>query len=326
MRDKKPFTVELDETAPIPHPVEVDQINDAPLPTSKSVPSERGLGLFGWAISLGASLVFAYLAIGFWDFLVAQFARNTILGWALGGIAATFVALIFTMITRELLVIARMKNMERLRRRIDIVLSTQDVPETRHIISELNRIYARRKHLKSNCQHQAQTAKDSVDPNAMLSRYEGEIIAVLDKQAQKEIERAARQVATVTAMVPIPWIDMLAAFGANITMIRRIGEIYGGRSGPIGSWRLLRSVSSHLMATGALAVGDDWLGSVFGGSLLSRLSRRFGEGMVNAALTARVGRAAIEVCRPLPYQIQERPKISVILRRALTGIFDKSPD
>ena len=79
-------------------------------------------------------------------------------------------------------------------------------------------------------------------------------------------------------MVPIPWIDMLAAFGTNLQMIRRIGEIYGGRSGPIGSWRLLRSVSTHLMATGALAVGDDWLGSVFGGSLLSRLSRRFGEG------------------------------------------------
>jgi len=127
-------------------------------------------------------------------------------------------------------------------------------------------------------------------------------------------------------MVPIPWIDMLAALGTNLRMIRRIGEIYGGRSGPIGSWRLLRSVSTHLMATGALAVGDDWLGSVFGGSLLSRLSRRFGEGMVNAALTARVGRAAIDVCRPLPFNMQERPKISVVLRRALTGIFDETPD
>ncbi len=72
--------------------------------------------------------------------------------------------------------------------------------------------------------------------------------------------------------------------------------------------------------------GDDWLGSVFGGSLLSRLSRRFGEGMVNAALTARVGRAAIDVFRPMPFNMQERPKISVVLRRALTGIFDKTPD
>ena len=122
-------------------------------------------------------------------------------------------------------------------------------------------------------------------------------------------------------MVPIPWIDMLAAFGTNLRMIRRIGEIYGGRSGPIGSWRLLRSVSTHLMATGALAVGDDWLGSVFGGSLLSRLSRRFGEGMVNAALTARVGRAAIDVCRPLPFIMQERPKNQCRVTSCFDGYF-----
>ena len=66
--------------------------------------------------------------------------------------------------------------------------------------------------------------------------------------------------------------------------------------------------------------------TVLSGSLLSRLSRRFGEGMVNAALAARVGRATIDVCRPLPFNMQERPKISVVLRRALTGIFDKTPD
>jgi len=48
--------------------------------------------------------------------------------------------------------------------------------------------------------------------------------------------------------------------------------------------------------------------------------------LVNATLTARVGRAAIDVCRPLPFNMQERPKISFVLRRALTGIFDKTPD
>ena len=283
------------------------------------------MGLFGWAVSLGVSLLFAYLAIGFWDFVLAQFARNTILGWVLGGLAATFVAIIFALIIREFFVIARMRNMERLRaHRRSFIDPRRGRNATDHF--DLNRIYGRRSHLTSICRDQVQAAKDSVDPNAMLSRYETDVVAALDKEAQKEIERAARQVATVTAMVPIPWIDMLAAFGTNLRMIRRIGEIYGGRSGPIGSWRLLRSVSAHLVATGALAVGDDWLGSVFGGSLLSRLSRRFGEGMVNAALTARVGRATIDVCRPLPFNMQERPKISIVLGRALTGIFDKTPD
>jgi putative membrane protein len=99
-----------------------------------------------------------------------------------------------------------------------------------------------------------------------------------------------------------------------------------GALGPLVHGACCGPSRAHLMATGTLAVGDDWLGSVFGGSLLSRLSRRFGEGMVNAALTARVGRAAIDVCRPLPFNMQERPKINDVLRRALTGIFDKTPD
>ena len=71
--------------------------------------------------------------------------------------------------------------------------------------------------------------------------------------------------------------------------IRRIAEIYGGRSGTLGSWRLVRAVMTHLVATGAVAVGDDLIGSIGGGHLLSKLSRRFGEGLVNGALTARVG-------------------------------------
>ena len=105
--------------------------------------------------------------------------------------------------------------------------------ETRRIISDLNRIYGRRAHLTSICRDQVPAAKDSIDPNAMLSRYETDVIATLDREAQKEIERAARQVATVTAMVPIPWIDMLAALGTNLRMIRRIGKIKVGALGPL---------------------------------------------------------------------------------------------
>lgn len=137
MNDKKPFTIELEETTPMLHPAGFVQISDVAPPITTSMSSSRWLGLFGWAVSLGVSLVFAYLAIGFWDFVLAQFARNTILGWVLGGLAATFVAIIFALIIREFFVIARMRNMERLRPRIEAVLSTQDVVETRRIVSDL---------------------------------------------------------------------------------------------------------------------------------------------------------------------------------------------
>jgi putative membrane protein len=104
-------------------------------------------------------------------------------------------------------------------------------------------------------------------------------------------------------------------------MIRRVAELYGGRAGTLGSWRLTRAVLTHLVATGAVAVGDDLISSVAGGGLVSKLSRRFGEGVVNGALTARVGVATIEVCRPLPFVRVRRPSVTGLVKRALTGLF-----
>ena len=127
----------------------------------------------------------------------------------------------------------------------------------------------------------------------------------------------------VTAIVPLALADVFTALTANLRMIRRIAEIYGGRSGAFGSWRLTRTVLSHLVATGAVAVGDDLIGSVAGGGVLSKVSRRFGEGVINGALTARVGVAALEVCRPLPYHATKRPAVTGIVKRALSGLFSK---
>ena len=117
--------------------------------------------------------------------------------------------------------------------------------------------------------------------------------------------------------------DVVAAMTSNLRMIRRVAEIYGGRSGFFGSWRLTRVVLSHLVATGAVAVGDDMLEPILGGTMLAKLSRRFGEGLVNGALTARVGVAAMEVCRPMPFSEARRPKVRSIIKRALSGLFSK---
>jgi putative membrane protein len=149
-------------------------------------------------------------------------------------------------------------------------------------------------------------------------------MAPLDRAAAAQIEAAARQVATVTALVPLALADVIVALTANLRMIRRIAEIYGGRAGTLGSWRLTRAVMTHLVATGAVAIGDDLLGSALGGSVLSKLSRRFGEGVVNGALTARVGLAAMEVCRPLPFGKGRRPSVTGLIRRALTGLVGRS--
>ena len=125
--------------------------------------------------------------------------------------------------------------------------------------------------------------------------------------------------ATATALIPMALVDMAAVLFINLRMIRTIAELYDGRASWIGSWRLLRAVAAHLIATGAVAATDDLLGPLVGGGVLGKLSRRFGEAAVNAALTARVGVAAIEVCRPLPFTARPAPKARNIVLAALKG-------
>jgi putative membrane protein len=175
--------------------------------------------------------------------------------------------------------------------------------------------------LRLGAEEMARRRDEVFDAESLFALAEARLLAPLDAMASREVEAAARQVATVTAIVPLAFADVIAALTSNLRMIRRIAEIYGGRSGTLGAWRLTRAVLTHLVATGAVAVGDDLIGSVAGGSVLSRVSRRFGEGVVNGALTARVGVAAMEVCRPLPFGPKRRPSVTALVRRALTGLF-----
>jgi putative membrane protein len=139
-----------------------------------------------------------------------------------------------------------------------------------------------------------------------------------------EVEAAARQVATVTAFVPMALADVATALYSNLKLIRRLSEIYGGRSGSFGSLRLMRRVFSALLGAGAIALADDLIGSVASGGILAKLSRRFGEGVVNGALTARVGLAAMELSRPLPFVALPKPGTSATTTRALAGLFGRS--
>ncbi|PQO24020.1 TIGR01620 family protein, partial [Rhodobacteraceae bacterium WD3A24] len=224
---------------------------------------------------------------------------------------------------REALALARLRSLGSLRRAADAALAAASPDAAREVSERLVRLCAAGAGPAPDAARLAERQAELVDAPDILELAEAELLAPRDTEARREVEAAARQVATVTAFVPLALADVAVALLANLRMIRRIAEIYGGRSGVVGGWRLTRAVLTHLVATGAVSVGDDMIGSVAGGGLLSKLSRRFGEGVVNGALTARVGVAAIEVCRPLPFRRERAPKVSNLVRQALTGLFDR---
>ncbi|MFN3646130.1 MAG: TIGR01620 family protein [Gemmobacter sp.] len=316
----RPFIVELDRPAPDPAaapPVPEPEAAPTPAMLRAMAPGRRGRAGAVLAWAAGAFLSLA-MGIAAYDFVAGLIARWPLLGWlalALAGVA--LVALVW-LAAREWAALMRLGRVDGIRTRAQEARSPD---AARRVLAELDRLYAGRPEMEQPRALLAAKAPDLLDADALIRLAERELLAAPDQAARREIEAAARRVATATALVPLALVDVAVALAANLAMIRRVAEIYGGRAGTFGSWRLLRRVFGHLVATGAVAVGDDLISSVAGGGVVSRLSRRFGEGVVNAALTARVGIAAVEVCRPLPFDALERPGTTTLVGRALAGFF-----
>lgn len=322
---KKPLIFDLeDEADPSAAPLVDDILPQGAamqLAAKMAAPRSRFATFALWAFS---SLFTFVLTIAAWDFTASLMARSPILGWM--SVFFLVCALIAALVLagREWFAYARLMRLDLLRAEAVNAYETANIASARKITAHLVGLYTARAASAWGLARLKDRQDEIMDADALLTLAETELLAPLDNLARAEVESAARQVATVTALVPLALADVAMALTANIRMIRRIAEIYGGRSGALGSWKLLRRVFGSLVAAGALALTDDLIGSVAGGGILSKISRRFGEGVVNGALTARVGLAAIELCRPLPFVAVEKPSTSQTLSRALAGFIPKS--
>lgn len=331
---RRPGPVVIDLDAPAPSPAEAPPVPEAGA-EGEGAPAEAAVAravrlaarpssplgrLFGWAA--GALLAFV-VGLAVTDYVAALLARSTLLGGVALALVGAVALLLLLIALREAAGFARLRRLDGLRAAAAAARAEGDLAAARRAADRLAALYAGRPELRWGLARLAERQGEVLDADGLLALAERELLAPLDAAARAEVEAAARQVAAATALVPLALVDIAVALSANLRMIRRVAEVYGGRAGALGSWRIARSVFAHLIATGAVAVGDDLISSVAGGGLAAKVSRRFGEGIVNGALTARVGQAAMEVCRPLPFAALPRPRVTETLRRALTGLFDR---
>ncbi|WP_299784156.1 TIGR01620 family protein [uncultured Marivita sp.] len=325
---KGPVLFDLDDDAPAPTPAEAPPVPDTlePGPQGQAMATAAALAarpvsrLARWFWSLLFALITTVASVAAWNFVTNLVNQNLYLGYAVAALFALFLLVVLMIIVKELSAFARLGRIDKIQHAADAALVSEDQTAARAVVKDLSALYSGRDDTKWGRDRLKDREADMFDASALIALADHELLGPLDAAARREVEAAARQVATVTALVPLALADVVAALGSNIRMIRRIAEIYGGRSGTLGSWRLTRAVLSHLVATGAVAVGDDMLEPILGGSILGKLSRRFGEGLVNGALTARVGVAAIEVCRPLPFAKGKRPSVRSIVKTSLSGL------
>lgn len=337
---KKPLIVEF-EDAPA-SPAEAPPVIDIPDPATATAEQLQGramqiaarlaarpaskIGRFFWWAA--GTLVGFIASVAAWRFVEGLMAANPMLGWVATVLFGLFILAALLLAGREVSAFARLAKLDHVHRAVNEAIEADDLNRARKVADQVAGLYTTRPEMAWARDRLKERAPEQLDTQTLLVLTETELMTPLDAAARLEIEAAVRTVGTVTALVPLALADVFAALTANLRMIRRVAEIYGGRAGALGSLRLARTVMTHLVATGAVAAGDDLIETVTGGHLFAKLSRRFGEGVVNGALTARVGVAAMEVCRPMPFRVLPKPRVTNLTGRALAGVFSraKGPD
>ena len=288
-----------------------------PVPLEIPVLARRG---FRWgAVFWGgvAGLVLLGLGLGVTQLIENLFTRSESLG-ILGLVFAFAAAVALGVVTaREAFGLIRLATIEKLHARAASVLLTDDRAESRSIVGELLKIAHQNPQLARARLTLQGHVDDIIDGADMIRLAERELMTPLDAEARRLVSQAAQRVSVVTAVSPRAVFDVLFVFVASLRLIRQLARLYGGRPGTLGMIRLLRHVIAHLAITGGLAASDSLVQQMLGHGIAAKLSQRLGEGVLNGLLTARLGLAAIEVTRPLPFTALPQPALADLAKDLL---------
>jgi putative membrane protein len=262
-------------------------------------------------IAIGALGLLVSLAIGLWvDALIRDlFSRNDWLGYLAIAAAAIAVLALLGVVLRELVGLRRLAAVQDLKRDVaDAALSAK--PSVgRAIVARLVHLLSARPQTARGRARLAETEGEIIDAAHLVELAERELMAPLDREARALILGSAKRVSIVTAVSPRALVDLGYVIYESSRLVRAMAELYGGRPGKIGMLRLMRDVIAHLAVTGSIAMGDSLVQQVLGHGLASKLSARLGEGVINGLMTARIGIAAMDLCRPMPFRALKRPGI-----------------
>ena len=288
--------------------------------------AELGRRGLRWGLVLAVALAgAATLSLVAWlaRFVSAALARDDWIGTTtlvlllVGAFAAVMIVL------RELVGFARVARLGRLKSEVAAAIAEGDRKAERKAAQRVATLYAGRPAQAWGVRRFREYARDVHDPGELLALLEREVMLPLDGEARRLVTRAAKRVATVTALSPMALIAVVYVLIENLRLLRALASLYGARPGLAGLARLARLVFVHVVATGGVAMTDDLLGQFLGQDLLRRLSRRLGEGAFNGALTARIGVTALDVIRPVPFRTSKPPRIRDVLAEALKPLVSR---
>jgi len=272
-----------------------------------------------------AAILLMWLTFTANEMILSFFTWSLTLGWisvALFGIAGFALLMI---VLREIWGIIRLRRIEHIQIASARAINQKDANAAKHVAAELKMLYRARPDMKWPLKSWAEHDEDIIDPPAAMRLAERLLLEPLDDAAHRIIARRSRRVTLLTTVAPTAALDVILVGTQNLFMIRELATLYGSRPSFFATLRLARLVVTHLAVTAGLALSDNFIHLFVGKGLLGRLSARFGEGAVNGILTARIGIAACDVCRPIASTASRKATLASLVKE-LAGFTGDEPE
>ncbi|MBP8772848.1 MAG: TIGR01620 family protein [Aeromonadaceae bacterium] len=277
----------------------------------------RRFGALGWGLAGVASLSVVQLGSFVWQSFQDSWLWGGLWAGALGLLAVGGARLLWRE-WRELHLLKRRQDSQSLAR----VLLQSNQPDGARGFCEALAVQtgANRSAGYARWQADCELHHGSVE---QLRLYSQQVLSEQDRQARASISRWSGEAAVLVAISPLASVDMLLILWRSLKMIDEVAACYGIRLGYSSRIRLLRQIARHMLYAGAAElitdVGLDWLGA----ELSARLSARLAQGVGAGLLTARLGLQTMQVCRPIPFSADEKPRLGQIRRELLSLLASK---
>ncbi|MDL2405674.1 TIGR01620 family protein [Rhizobium calliandrae] len=276
-----------------------------------AVASPRRRGFSFGKIAAGAFGILLSLAFGLWtDRLISDlFNRADWLGYSALAVLGIGILAVLAIVIRETAGMMRLAAVQTIKAEAEAAMTEKRPARAKALVQRLCTLLEANPETAKGRATLKAAEDDIIDAPQLIDLAERELLGPLDRRARGLILGASKRVSVVTAVSPRALVDIVYVLYESAKLVRAMAELYGGRPGTLGMIRLMRDVLAHLAVTGSIAVGDSIVQQLIGHGLASKLSARLGEGVVNGMMTARIGIAAMDLCRPLSFKALKRPGI-----------------
>lgn len=218
------------------------------------------------------------------------------------------------------LVIREWRHLRQLKRREQLSTDLSDIAQSQQIGGLEPHLSQLRTTLPQSTEADWRTFESRSQPHhsdsERLHLLEVEVLAPLDQQAQRIIDKYSAQAALMLAASPLASLDMALMLWRNQRMVEELSRLYGVEPGYLGRVSLVRAMVRNLIYAGGSELMLDLGGQMLSVELSGKLSARVAQGLGAGLLTARLGYQALALTRPVAPS-SPKPKLLTLQKRLL---------